>query len=582
MTAHAIWPELLGALRANLRSIGRSLILGLAASSLTMLAQLASEYALFLARGSWLKSFGFPIPWIGILKTSVFMNLHFYLYQLSFVQNWLFWTAIFFAVLFMWTTSHGELPFALLPTYVIGLSWARIQLEFQMAVAATGPIIAFARIDPFSYAQIAAYFAMALLLFPAIVTLVSRLPFREVFKLSCLGFPIILMPPILDYYVLKRPVIYNFFVAEFYQQMRGPLSYFAVLSPGIKIEILFVSTMTFAYLFYRTHSVVRSASAIIAAFLVFGAVSTPGVTSLLHLGFSQPQLFAGYVLIAYALTMLDFGFAQPGMGRTIIKGIRLRGIHFPAMALFGSFLTHPAILVNWIPEDFGLLIASIFVVYLVWQVATVFNDISDEDRKTELSGYLGYGGLIAVMAVFAAIPFGPEPLLLAFLAVCLAVAYPTLRRRHWLLSGLVIGASTCLAFLFGTLVPVNSASSPQPVGVIALAILVIFSGASLLKDITDVEGDKRSGIKTIFTRFETRIALFIVASFVAIGFVLPAVFLHALADRALLLAMGIASWVLIILAKGRSYKPVLALYFVEGVWVFIRLFVIGSSLFFRI
>jgi len=577
MTAHAIWPELLGALRANLKSIGRSLILGLAASSVTILAQLASEYALFFARGSWLKSFGFPIPWIGILKTSAFMNLHFYLYQLSFIQNWLFWTAIFFAMLFMWTTSHGELPFALLPTYVIGLSWARIQLEFQMAIAAAGPILAFARIDPFSYAQIAAYFAMALLLFPAIVALVSRLPFRQVFKLSCLGFPIILMPPVLDYYVLKRPVIYNFFVAEFYQQMSGPLSYFAVLSSGIKIEIFFVSTMTFAYLFYRTHSLVRSASAIIAAVVVFGAVSTPAVTSLLHWGLSQPQLFAGYVLIAYALTILDFGLGKPGMGGPIIKGIRLRGIHFPGMALFGSFLVHPAILVSRIPEDFGLLIASIFIVYLVWQVATVFDHISDGDSKTELSGYLGYGELVAVMAVFAAIPFGPEPLLLAFLAACLAVGYPTLRRRHWLLSGLIIGASTCLAFLFGTLVRFSSPSSPQPVGLIALAIFVIFSGGSLLKDITDVERDKRFGIRTIFTRFETRIALPVVASFVAIGFVLPAVFLHTLVDRALFLAMGIASWVLIILAKDRSYKPVLILYFVEGMWVFIRLFVTSSS-----
>jgi len=115
------------------------------------------------------------------------------------------------------------------------------------------------------------------------------------------------------------------------------------------------------------------------------------------------------------------------------------------------------------------------------------------------------------------------------------------------------------------------------VGLIALAIFVIFSGGSLLKDITDVERDKRFGIRTIFTRFETRIALPVVASFVAIGFVLPAVFLHTLVDRALFLAMGIASWVLIILAKDRSYKPVLILYFVEGMWVFIRLFVTSSS-----
>jgi hypothetical protein len=446
-----------------------------------------------------------------------------------------------------------------------------------MAVAATGPILGFARIDPFSYAQIAAYFAMALLLFPAILTLVSRLPFREVFRMSCLGFPIILMPPLLDYYVLKRPVIYNFFVAEFYQQMSSPFSYFTVLSPGIKIEIALVSTLTFAYLFYRTRSLLRSAAAIAAAGSFFGVLSTPAVTSRLHLEFSQPQLFAGYLLITYALTVLDFGLAKPGMGREIIKGIRLRGIHFPAMALFGSFLIDPALLTTGIPEDYGLIVASTFIVFLVWQVATVFDDISDDDKKLELSGCLGYGTLIALMAVLVAIPFGLVPWLLTVLAACLAVGYPALRRRHWLLSGLIIGASSCIAFLFGVSTPLSSRSSSGPLWPVALTIFVLFSGGSLLKDVANVEGDRRSGFQTIFTRFDANVVLPVVATFVAAGFLLPAVFLSDLLDVVLFLVIGVGVWVLIMLMRSRSYKPVLLLYFVEGFWLFVRLFLTHSG-----
>jgi len=578
MREDEIWIELFALVKVNSKPIFFSLILGALVSAVTVAAQLLWQHAMVFSETGWFRNLGLPVAWIGIWKTpgSLF-NARFYFYWWTFLQNSLFWAVVVFASIVVYAILRGGFPLPLLPAYVVGLAFARIQLEFQMAVAARGAIFGFARIDPFSYAHIAAYFAMALLLFPAIIALASRLGFVELFRLSSLGFPVILMPPTIDYYVLKQPVVYNFFTTELYRQLGSPFGYLTILSTGIKLEVALVATMTFAYLLYRTRSILRSVAGIVTVIIAFIVVSTPALTSRLDLGFSQPQLFAGYLLITYVLIIVGFELTKPGMGSTILRRIRLRGVHFPAMALFGSFLVHPAILVSWIPVDFGLLIASTFVVYLVWQVATVFNDISDEDRKTELSGYLGYGGLIAVMAVFAAIPFGPGPLLLAFLAVCLALAYPTLRRRHWLLSGLVIGASSCLAFLFGTLVRVNSPSSAQPVGLIALAIFVIFSGGALLKDIADVEGDKRSGIQTIFTRFETRTALFIVASFVAIGFMLPAVFLHALVDGALFLAMGIASWVLIILAKDRSYKPVLILYFVEGMWVFIRLFVTGSS-----
>jgi hypothetical protein len=418
---------------------------------------------------------------------------------------------------------------------------------------------------------------MALLLFPTIIVLVSKLPFLEVFKLSSLGLPIILMPPIVDYYILGQPVIYNFFTSELYQQTRGPLEYLAVLSPGIKLEMILIAASTFVYLVWRSRSVLRSAAAIAAVILVFSTVSTPALASRLNLGFSQPQLFAAYLVITYLLIILDFGLANPGMSGTIVKRIRVRGIHFPAMALFGSFLAYPSILGSMIPEDFGLLIASALIVYLVWQVATVFDDISDGDEKTELSGYLAYGTLTTLMAALAAIPLGPMPWLLTLVAVCLAVLYPPLRRKHWVLSGLIIGASSCIAFLFGVSTPLSSPSSSEPLWPIALTIFVLFSGGSLLKDAANVEGDRRSGIQTIFTRYDANVVLPVVATFVAAGFVLPAVFLSDLLDLVLFLVMGVGVWVLIVLMRSRSYKPVLLLYSVEGFWLFVRLFLTHSG-----
>ena len=100
---------------------------------------------------------------IGIWKApviSTFPGFHFYPYFWGFIQNSIFWLILSFAILFVWITAKSNVPFALLPTYVVGLAWARIQLELQMAIAAKGSIFAYAQIDPFSYAQITAYFAM--------------------------------------------------------------------------------------------------------------------------------------------------------------------------------------------------------------------------------------------------------------------------------------------------------------------------------------------------------------------------------------------------------------------------------------
>jgi hypothetical protein len=556
--------------------MSRAVFLGLITSLVTVPAQLAWKYTTLLSGSTWFQNLGFPIPWIGAWKSLTVLGsptYHFYPYFWGFVQNFLFWSVIAFVVIFMSVTIRSKMPLALLPAYVVGLAWARIQLEFQMAIAAKGSIVAFAQIDPYSYAQITAYFVMALLLFPVVITAVGRLDFRETFRLCCLGFPVILLPPVLDNYVFARPVVYNFFTASSQSGGINALNAIEVLSPGIKLEILLVATSAFVYLLHRTRSSLRSASAVLAAFLLFVLVSTPLVTARLNLSLSQPQLFAGYLILTYVLVIMSFSLAQPGLGGVIVKKTRLRGIHFPAMTLFGLFLVHPTILSMSIPEDMGIAVAGTFVVFLVWQTAVVFDDMFDRGHEAP-PGYLAFGVLAAVMALLAAIPLGVVPWLLTFAAVYLAVDYPRLRRRHYLLSGVVIGFSSCTAFLFGAVLPIIDVSSSEPVASITLAILVMFSGASLLKDVTSVDADANSGISTVFTRFDANHVLLIVATLVAFGFAFPAVFFSSLAGRLLFLAAGTGVWFLIVFLKHRSYEPVLALYFIEGILVFFMKFVI--------
>jgi 4-hydroxybenzoate polyprenyltransferase len=176
------------------------------------------------------------------------------------------------------------------------------------------------------------------------------------------------------------------------------------------------------------------------------------------------------------------------------------------------------------------------------------------------------------MAVLAAIPFGLLPLLLTVFAAYLAIDYARLRRRHYVFSGLVIGIASSLSFLLGASIPITGPATQQPIGGIALALFAVFSGGSLVKDIATVREDKQSGVFTVFTKFEMGKVLPIVSTFVAAGCILPVVFLNALPDLILFAAIGCGNWLLIVLMKSRSYRPVLVLYFTEGLWIFYRMF----------
>ena len=574
MKREGIWRVLLEFAKANAKPVGWSLVGGLALSILSGVAQFAQQRGQFMSQTTSFRDFGLPVAWMGIWKRSAdLVNARFYFYWSPFLQNCLFWGSVVFASIVLYLLLRGRLPLPLLPLYVVGLASARIQLEFQMALALRGHSFRSIQIDPFTYAQITAYFVMALLLFPNIIALISRIRFAEIFRLSCMGFPIILMPPTVDYYLLNNPMTYNFFVSETFARGVNPLSYFAVLSGGIKFEIALVASATLAYLLYRTRSVLRSVLAVLAVIMAFLLVSTPALTARINLTFTQPQYFAGFLILTYLLIILSLAIAQPRMGRTIVRRTRLRGIHFPAMALFGAFLAHQAILSTHFQNDYGVIVAGVFIVFLVWQTATVFDDIYDRDEESSPT-YLAYGILAALMAVLSAIPFGLWPLLLTLLAVYLALDYPRLRRKHYLMPGIVIGVSSSAAFLFGALMPILSRWPPQPIGPVALAIFAVFSGGSLLKDITGVKADRQAGLPTIFTQFETKKALAAVATFVAAGMILPAVFLRTLFDLILFVGMGVATWLLIVLAKDRSYRTVLVLYFLMGTWVFLRMFVL--------
>jgi len=141
----------------------------------------------------------------------------------------------------------------------------------------------------------------------------------------------------------------------------------------------------------------------------------------------------------------------------------------------------------------------------------MLNDIYDEEidrvqnRKTPVTlgvdkkFYLRFGAFIALFSVLLSIYIGLMCFLLNIIFLFLGFVYssPPIRIRKYPLSTSFIGIGAVIAFLMGyTPTEINS--------LIMKMIFILFVATTIgtnVKDLKDYEGDKRAGIKTLFTVF---------------------------------------------------------------------------------
>lgn len=137
---------------------------------------------------------------------------------------------------------------------------------------------------------------------------------------------------------------------------------------------------------------------------------------------------------------------------------------------------------------------------------------------------LGMGRSLFMIGVLLAIPLGTPCIILAILNSLVLAFYAAELKHRGLIGNLMIGYLVGSTFLFGGLavknVPKLQAVSLQAVSILAVMAALSTIGRELIKDIEDMKGDKKIGLKTFPLRHGTRAAAALAIVFIVMAIAL--------------------------------------------------------------
>ncbi len=475
--------------------------------------------------------------------------------------------------------------------------------------------------------SIAHHVSFYVVVFLGLIFLLSAFSGRGVRK--CTNFVvmfwwIIILPPIIDHFLFGLSTNYAYFsITDFI----NAFFHFSgeTFHPGQASEVLVVLFALFAYTIWTQrsswHSITgRGLLALRVGFLVFFTIlamfimATPA--TFLPVGFVDgfPQfpaydltryyqyhmfLLGYYLVAAIVISLAIYYFAMKGNFRNVVRSMR------PAQSLFFGAIVAAGIVTGW-ALDSGLdLVTKIFeypfyvnlpffgiavIAALVgWQVSTIWNDLSDarydERRPGRLipTGTLPPKCLAEFSVVLASIALILSALLsalqlvtmIAILALAFAYSFRPIRFKTHLLSPLMIGMGTFLAFLYGYFTPYSEVASyvqsgqtyyyvtgavfvptllPEGLMIAFLMFLGLVIG-SMVMDIRGYEEDKVAGVRTIYTVSGMERGTRMTAGLVFVASLAPLVLFQTPVDLFAFPVMGALA--ALMLLKYRSPTPVL-------------------------
>lgn len=288
--------------------------------------------------------------------------------------------------------------------------------------------------------------------------------------------------------------------------------------------------------------------------------------------------------------------------RRLLRSIKpFRTVHFVMVVILG------VIFVRNVASEEALSLTSInhmpFVflpalcLVLLWQFTTHLNDlydreidqhvhpdrplVSDEfDRRFHMEVLLS----IALISSLLSLTLGLLHLLLNFSAILLAVLYsvPPVRLRDRLYGHICVGLGSVIAFLFGVYSPVSWAegiylTSPTiernipffpDVLSVSLLILIVLSISPLINALSDYEGDKKAGVKNVYTVIGFERGKRIVSFLIPILFISPIMLFNSAFDILFMLSLGVIA--AIVFYWYEDHRPVFGLYFLVLIYLILR------------
>ncbi|MCE9549386.1 UbiA family prenyltransferase [Candidatus Nomurabacteria bacterium] len=388
-----------------------------------------------------------------------------------------------------------------------------------------------------------------------ILVFFARTSLREIFAISIFGFLIILLPPIID--IIWGGIggqLISYFFATGKELSSQFITFFgwnisSGITLGIQIEIILVMIACYVYVYAVTKNILRSILASIAFYcLIFFIFSIPSILALFLTPQNEPfnavtkSIFSSHIIqnnihpnfTATSMGLFDLGFNKIMSGISIIivmfsstvlfflgaqkkflavvKNSRPeRILHYVLLFIFGSTLTQVDWFTNWvnIQTYFLALISFVFA----WMFSVCQNDIQDEEidaisntnrplvlKELSKSDMETASKIFLFFALLSA--YSSSHYVLFFVSLFIFIYYiysnPPLRlKRFTIFSSFLISLACLSAVMSGFfLLSPDKSILAFPLKII-LAIVVLFTVVSNIRDIKDVEGDRALRIKTL-------------------------------------------------------------------------------------
>ena len=527
--------------------------------------------------------------------------------------------------------ERDRLPLFLTFLYVLAVAFVRDMLEYylldQEFVSSSHPWIY----------SIAHHLGFYVVVFMGLVLLLSAFSGRGVRRsinyVSCFYW-IIILPPILDHYIGGLNENYAYFsVTDFLNAI------FHFSGEGFHIgqatEVFVVLFALFAYTIWtqrhrlftirdRTITLARILLLIFFTFLAMFIMATPAAflpvaptefPSFDLTKYYQFHIFlffyylAAGVMLSVAITYL----ATKGHFRYIVRSMR------PVQTLFFGAIVAAGIVTGWRLSssldlvtklfqnpywvNLGFAGISIIAALLAWQVSTIWNDLSDREsdeprRKDRIlaSGLVHMALLKQVSLILVTVSVTcsfllsiPQGLIiLGILALSFIYSFRPVRFKDHILSPVLIGLGTFLAFIYGYLTPysevdqIMTVNGPVPflTGAVKIPALTpegfllgffMFIGLAVGSMVTDIDGyeeDRKARVKTIFTYLGLEKGKRIVAVLIFLSALTPLFLFDSLMDLVVFPFLGAAA-AIIFIREGRS-RPVLVIALVGLVYAAMR------------
>jgi 4-hydroxybenzoate polyprenyltransferase len=444
------------------------------------------------------------------------------------------------------TVERTDLDARLAILFVLGAAILREFLEqafFEKAIY------------PFPFWHHLAFYGFVFIAGTLIVSGIARLDIAKVSKVSALGFGLVIFPPLVDRFLFLQSSPYAYALP---QDLGKNLPTFFLSGReagfGVLLEIATILLLASIYVFLKTHSWVRSALTALSLYIMISLAVTPRLFLFFLPPSSDPGFqrwhhlifFAFYFLLSLAAGVLFISRFNRALPRAIWKEAwSFRTFHFVVMAAAGIFwrgALKPGIL-----SDLLFILCCFMLMIFLWLSAVLINNCHDvsidrisHPRRPLVTGmassreYRVLSFALGLLALVLALLLGAVPMLLTLLALLGSWAYsaPPLRLRTRLLSTVIIGGGSAIAFFIGYFGRTRVKEPALDSRTLSLS-LVIFAALSLgplVKDLKDCQGDRQAGVRTFFTIYGIPKGMKIVSSLLGISLITPILLFHELRD----------------------------------------------------